>query len=522
MDLSPKHRPNGASGQAQQRALCCRPNMVHIINLTLCLWVIIFPVFQTANGQTTPSIIGEIIILGNERTDIEIIRRELLFAKGDLLDLTLIAETERNLRSLFFIGEVDIDLVDNHGSVEVIVEVEDLHSRALSPLISGPVDELNFGLIGFDYNLFGRGQILRLALENRALSGPKADLLIIEPRLRGSRQRLGIRLGFGAEGHDHALSISRPFATLADERSFGLTLSSQESVQRLYTQGQLDHRYRTKITRSRIWLTQSYGNQTKIRPSIELGFTDRQSTPSEGFSYAPLDKTRIIPSLGLLVWHPDFSRDRFIRNLGPLEDLQTGPWFSLRWGFAHRELGSDRSYSFYQAQFAPHFKPTEHSYTLLTFIASTRIDHGGFYNVIALSTFKAYARIGEAHSLALRISWEALHKSEDTTQLLLGLNRGLRGFAPRTFDGTRRLLVNLAIRPTLKRHSWYTLAGAAFIDCGTAWTPNRKRPQLALSPGLGIRIGLPKVYNTPVLRCDIASGIRTRNWRLSVGLGQYF
>ena len=496
--------------------------MVHLINLTLSLSVIILPVCQTANGQTAPPRIGEIIIFGSERTEIEVIRRELLFAKGDLLDSALVAETERNLRNLFFIGEVNIDLVDSHGSLKVIVEIEDLHSRALSPLISGPVDELNFGLIGFDYNLFGRGQILRLSLENRALSGPKADLLFIEPRLRGSRQRLGIRLGFGAEGHDHTLSISRPFATLADERSFGLSLSSQESVQRLYTQGQLDHRYRAKITRSRIWLSQSFGNQTKIRPSIELGFTDHKSTPSKGFSYAPLDKTRIVPSLGLLIWHPNFSRDRFIQNLGPLEDLQTGPWLSLRWGFAHRELGSDRSYSFYQAQFAPYFKPTEHSYALLTLIGSTHIDHRRFYNVIALTTFRAYARIGKAHSLALRVSWKALHKSEDTTQLLLGLNRGLRGFAPRTFDGTRRLLVNLAIRPTLKRHPWYTLAGAAFIDCGTAWTPNKKRPQLALSPGIGIRIGLPKVYNTPVLRCDLASGIRTRNWRLSVGLGQYF
>ena len=254
--------------------------MVHLINLTLSLSVIILPVCQTANGQTAPPRIREIMIFGSERTEIEVIRRELLFAKGDLLGSALVAEAERNLRNLFFIGEVNIDLVDSHGSLKVIVEVEDLHSRALSPLISGPVDELNFGLIGSDYNLFGRGQILRLSLENRALSGPKADLLFIEPRLRGSRQRLGIRLGFGAEGHDHTLSISRPFATLADERSFGLSLSSQESVQRLYTQGQLDHRYRAKITRSRIWLSQSFGNQTKIRPSIELGFTDHKSTPS--------------------------------------------------------------------------------------------------------------------------------------------------------------------------------------------------------------------------------------------------
>ena len=115
---------------------------------------------------------------------------------------------------------------------------------------------------------------------------------------------------------------------------------------------------------------------------------------------------------------------------------------------------------------------------------STYRGEGKFYNLFASASATAYFRLGEAHSLALRASWEALHRSEDANQLLLGLERGLRGYAPRRYDGTRRVLFNVEARPTWVRRPWYTLASAAFVDCGTAWTPDRERANLVCSPGL--------------------------------------
>ena len=290
--------------------------------------------------------IYRIVIHGLERTDEQVIRRELLFAAGDVLDSTLVAETARNLRRLLFIGEVHIRLLDRPEGVEVTVSVEDLYSRAFSPLISGQIDELSFGVVALDYNFRGRGQRLRLGLGNQAISGPWAEVFFAEPRLGGSRRALAVQLTTGTEGHDHALTFSRPFATLADRRAYGLSLFSQQAVRRLYSEGQLATRYQDALDGSRIWLIRSYGEQTKVRPSVQL---QRHSSTiyRESDGYAPSDRTRVIPSVGLLVWRPRYKRTRYIRNLGPLEDLQTGSWLSLHWGFAHRSLGSDRTFSFY-------------------------------------------------------------------------------------------------------------------------------------------------------------------------------
>ena len=466
--------------------------------------------------------IHRIVILGLERTDERVIRRELLFAAGDVLDSTRVAETARNLRRLLFIGEVHIRLLDRGDGIEVTVSVEDLYSRALSPLLSGQIDELSFGVVALDYNFRGRGQRLRLGLGNQAISGPWAELLFAAPRLGGSRRTLAVQLATDAEGHAHALTFSRPFATLADRRAYGFSLSSQKAVRRLYSGGRLETRYQDALDGGRIWLTRSYGAQIKIRPSVQLRVSRRRFTASTSHGYAPSDRTRIVPSVGLLVWHPRYKRVRYMRDLGPLEDLQTGSWLSLRWGFAHRSLGSDRTFSFYQAQLAPRFEPTKRSYAELTLFTSTYLGEGKFYNTFAQASATAYFRLGAVHSLALHASWEALHRSEDADQLLLGLVRGLRGYAPRRYDGTRRVLFNLEARPTWVRRPWYTLASAAFVDCGAAWTPDRERANLVCSPGLGIRLGWPKVYNTPVFRGDIACGLEEGTYVLSVGLGQYF
>ena len=466
--------------------------------------------------------IHRIVIHGLERTDEQVIRRELLFAEGDVLDSTRVAETARNLRRLFFIGEVHIRWLDRPDGVEVTVSVEDLYSRALSPLISGQIDELSFGVVALDYNFRGRGQRLRLGLGNQAISGPWAELIFAEPRLGGSRRALSVQLAAGAEGHDHALTFSRPFATLADRRDYGLSLFSQQAVRRRYSEGQLATRYQDELDGGRIWLIRSYGVQTKVRPSVQLQVTQRRFTASASDGYTPSDRTRIVPSVGLLVWRPRYKRARYMRDVGPLEDLQTGSWLSLRWGFAHRSLGSDRTFSFYQAHLAPRFEPTKRSYAELTLFTSTYRGEGKFYNLLASASATAYFRLGGAHSLALRASWEALHRSEDANQLLLGLERGLRGYAPRRYDGTRRVLFNLEARPTWVRRPWYTLASAAFVDCGTAWTPDRERANLVCSPGLGVRLGWPMVYNTPVFRGDIAYGLEEGAYVLSVGLGQYF
>ena len=77
--------------------------MKHIDFIT---WALILLPFALA-AQT----IRHISIDGNERTRTVVIERELLFAVGDQLDSALVAETERNLRLLPYLGSASIGVV---------------------------------------------------------------------------------------------------------------------------------------------------------------------------------------------------------------------------------------------------------------------------------------------------------------------------------------------------------------------------------------------------------------------------
>ena len=489
--------------------------------LVLPVLFALLPAPSLAAGAALP-IIRSIAIQGNTRTRTEVIHRELLFSTGTPFDSTRLAETERNLRRLLFLGQVDIQVHETTGGVDILVKVQDLYSRALSPRFSGKFGELSYGLIALDYNFLGRGQTARMTLDHQAISGNSIRLDYQIPRLISSQGDLGVVLGTGSEGHQVEFELSHPFRTLSGSQSYGVSLYSREEKIRLYSDQELTDRYADRLDGGNFWYIHSFGRDVKYRPGLHLSATDRSFTPSKRFTYAPQDRRRALPSLSFTLWRPRYARARFIHTLGPLEDIQTGSWLSLRLGVSRRDLGSDSDFGFFAAQLSPRFQFISGGYSFATLYLSGRNTGTHLYNLFTRAELLTYLRIGASHSLALRLRGDTLHRPEDASQLLLGLDYGLRGYAPRRFDGTRRLIGNLEFRPTFIHHPHYTLAGALFAEAGTAWTPDLTDPTFNLSLGFGGRLGLPQVYDTPVLRADLAYGWQDRVLQLSFGIGQYF
>ena len=477
---------------------------------------------QTGGKNSETPIIRIITVEGQTRTREAIIRRELLFSEGESLDSTLVAESARNLRRLFFLGQVDIQVKEESQAADILVKVADLYARALSPTVSGKSGELSYGLTGMDFNFLGRGQVVQLAVNHDAITGNSVAGLYHIPRLAGTRRALTTNVGIGAEGHKLRLTAAQPFYSLATPWAFGVSFFSEEEIIRLYANQAIAARYTDRSDGGAAWVVRSYGDQIKIRPGLRLDLSDRRFTSDQGFTYAPGNRRRVLPSLGLTIWKPHFERVQYINFLGRQEDLSIGSFVSTRLGLSHQTLGSDRNFGFFSLQLAPRFKPYSNGYTFISLFLSGRREAGAFGNLFGQAQLKTYAQIRRLHTIAFRIRWDTISRTEDTSQLLLGVARGLRGYVPRRFDGTRRLLLNLEGRPTLSRHPAFALGGAVFIDIGTAWTPGISTPRLKTSVGFGGRLGFTKVYNNPIARVDLAYAFQDQTWQLWMGLGQYF
>ena len=495
-----------------------RPNTSLLIPVILALLPLFVADPVTAVGPT----VRQITLVGNSRTDSTIVFRELLYAVGEPLDTALVEESERNLRRLLFLGKVQTALTGDARSVDVELQLEDLYARALTPQLAGEVGEFSYGIIALDYNLLGRGQVARVAFNHNAVTGNSGSLFYQNPRLQGSRQTVTTNLGWAEEGHHLFLSVSHPFYALSTPWSYGASVSSSEHVARLYSGQRLAAKYEDRRKAASAWVTRSYGGATKLRPGFRVSVSDHRFDSKQGFSYAPDDRRRVLSSVGFTVWEPQYEKTRFVFGLGRVEDVQLGSWISTRIGASSETLGSDQNFVFYQLRLSPNLKPRDNLYIFGTAFYSSRLDRGGSFERYTAVGVRAYARLASHHTVALRLWWDTLGEPEDESQLLLGVDRGLRGYAPRRFDGSRRFLFNLEARPTFRQNRIYVLAGSLFADAGSVWSPREIKRDLAASAGVGARVSLLTIYNSPILRVDVARGFLDNSWQLSFGLGQYF
>ena len=480
---------------------------------------------RPADTLPAPSVVGSISVHGNSRTRPEVIRRELLFASGERLDTNLVRESERNLRRLPFLGNVRVRMLPaaaTGDSIDISVEVRDLYSRAISPLVAGEVGEVSYGLVALDYNFLGRGQVVQATARHDAVSGNSAGLLYREPRLLGSHIGFNSQIELAEEGHLAIFSLSQPYYSLSSRWRFGAALRSSENLARQYSSGEPTARYRSSLAAASIWTGHSAGDRIKVRPSVRLDVSDQVFDPTPPFTHAPKDRRRVVVSTGILIWQPRYARTRFLQSLGRTEDLQIGSWAGASLSLSHRDLGSDRTFPTLAIQVAPRLNPRPGLYLFSSFFARSRILDGTWSDFVTTSRFQAYVRILQVHSLTFRGSYAALARPDDPAQYLLGLNLGLRGYPPRSFDGRQRMLFNLEARPTIKRAPFYVFAGAVFFDAGEAWYPGEKI-DLKPAAGIGVRIGLPRIYDAPIMRADLARGLaRGGVWQLSFGIGQFF
>jgi outer membrane protein assembly factor BamA len=485
--------------------------------LTLCVHLCVL----LSLSHATP-IIRNITIEGNTRTRTEIIQRELIFQSGQPLDTLKTAETERNLRRLYFLGNVTFHIQQDSLFADITIRVKDLYARALSPLLEGNKNELSYGITALDFNFLGRGQITQLTAFHDAVTGNSARFYYHNPRLNGSHYAITSNTGIADEGHHLILSLTHPFYTLDTPWNYGFSIYNQEQIQRRYRGGILADKYNDRISGGNLWVIRSYGKTIKARPGLQLSISDQKFTPETSYTYSPKNRRRILPAFTFTLWKPHYEKQVFVRQLGRTEDLQMGSSIYTRLGISSKMLGSDQNHLFYTLQVSPRYKPTENTFLFAHFSLSGRYQNSTYTNLFSQAELTFYTRINNIHTLAFRARYNTLSRPEDNDQLLLGLNRGLRGYLPRRFDGTRRYTLNIEARPTLYQHRTFIVGSAFFVDTGDAWTPHQTSPTFNTAAGLGLRFAASNVYDQPILRTDLAYAIQDRAWQISLGLGHYF
>ncbi len=487
----------------------------------------------------------------------EVIGTELLFEEGDCYDLERLRDSERLLRLLPFIADVDIFGVRQpDGTIHVIVDTRDEWSTRVQVKVgSGGVAGVEGVRLGED-NLLGTGQHLStfyIADEEKQVYG----LAYYTPQLLGTRWDAGLEAGRTPVGVLLSGSVTYPFVGEVGRWGF------RQAVRRD------DHYFEywiplgTEPLRA-VWFPER-------RESFELGAAYRRGSrglnrtllgvalTGERISYP--DEPRfadpaappgipppILPSLegvdtvsslriALITGQRNvyYLRRRALNTVHGIEDVRLGVETEVAFAPSISGISDDHDLALDFGLFAAgELDPTTlaGAHFLLQARRSyeTPPDRSEWRDVFTQLEAWSYWRSDpdSPHTLVASISAAGGWHTAVPFQLTLGSDAGLRGYDRNVYPGGRRVVVSLEQRSYL---GWpypqlFDLGAVAFLDVGKIWAGDA--PFGVTSParanlGVGLRAAFPP-GSRQTFRLDVGvplhSGIGFRNFVVSVGIGQ--
>ena len=223
--------------------------------------------------------IGRIDIIGNERTQDRVIRRELRLDEGELYSGSKLRRSRQRLNNLQYFEEVNIDTRARAEDDLLDLEVQ-LRERATGQFSAGlgfsSVEDVIFTASVVQNNLFGRGQSLSA---NAYLGGISQDfsLSFREPWLYGRPISLGASVFNRAEDFQ-TFDVDRTGASL----SLGRVTGEFTRISAAYRYEVLDISNLSANASELLQQSQGESTTSSVTPSISRDSRDNVFNPSEG------------------------------------------------------------------------------------------------------------------------------------------------------------------------------------------------------------------------------------------------
>jgi outer membrane protein assembly factor BamA len=446
-------------------------------------------------------------------TRAKVIERILLFKSGEPLQVRLIEETERLLRSNRYLYEVTITPVAYRDGV-VDLEVRTRDTWSLEP--------------GFSVSRSGGKNTGRLSIEEDNLLGTgisvgvqyKSDVdrrgtqfNIADNNVLGTRGVIAYSFANQNDGNSQSLSLARPFYALDTRWAAGTSASSSDTIDSLYNAGNIVAEYGHRRSRAEVFGGLSQGLIRGWTRRYSLGFLyeddDYALRPDRPPPVRlPSDRVIAAPFLRFEIIQDAFRKDTNLNQIGRIEDVTMGWQGTLLLGRALSGLGSTRDLWLYDATLSNGYDVTKDSILLTSAGFAGRYGDGSENQSLGGSA-RYFHRQGRHLVYFAALSGDIVRDPDVPGPLLIGGDSGLRGYPLRYQAGERRVLLTLEGRAY---SDWYPfrlirVGAAVFYDVGRAWggeNQNTINPGWLHDVGFGLRFLNARTAFGAVLHADIA------------------
>ncbi len=482
-------------------------------------------VFDTASGDWffAASFANSLHFLTREY----VIRDELLFGEGDVVDESTLLETEKNLRAMNLFTRVDI-LLDSLDPLNynVIVQTKDRWSTNPALLFGSGGDAYRIGSRIEELNLLGTGTVVVPEILYRSENGTKLQARFKIFQRRFFRFPLSLQYDFFINRFRtlHTLDFYKPFYSRSSRNSYGFEIVNNFGNELLFTAGDGYQKMSFFEKGAKLWYSHAWFKEDRLFIS---GFVDIRKVNRGEVSYRRAFDNSGRVFLAFSSISEDFNKmDKL--NTFLVEDVVTGGWGTAILGktFALDSTGTD---AFYLAGVG------EKSYLTRNkdaYFFARLVGASAFANSIGFNTYQEFLglmfyRINPLILFSTLIRQQTVWNWRGIRQLLLDNNHYLRGYTLNDLAGDNRLVTNLEFRffPDWKLWIFY-FSGAIFYDGGVVWKQNTQlaKARWHNALGFGVRIHNDKTAGKlGIVRVDFAYNFDKKRFaEIIVSSDQFF
>ena len=456
-----------------------------------------------------------------------VIRNQILFKEGDVLDKDLVEQSERKLRQFAFLNKAQIEVIPvDDRSVDIEIRTRDAWSLVPGISIKGG-GGLATGTVKLEeLNLLGYGKKAFVEGIYESDVGWTAKFGYRDSQLFNSRWIASATYTNGPLVESLFLGAARPLYSIDTKWAYGGAFFKTDQVIRLFEAGEESSRFAKDQILVQGYMKRSFGKRfQKTNVKLELKYLkkDFSTLGSATTVPPPEDQANVTPSIriskqGNVRWQ-EFT---YLNKMGLTEDNRLGSSYGGHVGYG---IPVEDGFELWDVGgFFSNDTSFKYKQLLKTMLS---INSEVVRNTTALVNLRYYKKFSR-HTVATRFKANFGWELDSSRQFTLGADSGLRGYPARQFTGERLMLLNLEDRQFWGDFSLgpkFALGTVIFVDAGNVWkeTDDVDLNDLNWSAGAGLRLGWSNLPKQPILRVDCGWAIAgSDDFAVTIGMEQHF
>jgi len=463
-----------------------------------------------------------------------VIRSQLLFEEGDLVDVQKIEESARILRTRNYLTTAYILPEANCGdAIDILVVTQDSWSLEPEVSFSQNADDSESGFALSDDNVLGTGNSVSIGYEKDA---DRSSIRYSFSNPHFLNKPLAVKLSFAetSDGDNSSINISRPFYSLNTPWATGIQLEDNSEVSIIRSGGEVINEYRHQ----QIYQEAYFGIASDITPThtrrLYVGLTKEEDDffeIDETVLGIPEYRKAVYPWIGYQFIENKFGVFKNVNQIQRAEDIALGLNVDFRIGYGGTSLDSADELFRYKGKITNVLDVSD------THILEMSAEFDGRYNsnsgnkdssVIGGELAYNYF-INDKNRWYFRTRFDVGQDLLQHEQLTVGDITGMRGYPTDFQRGDKRYIINLERRYFSDIHLFnlVRMGGVVFFDVGRAWDNNDEVSNPVLvDVGFGLRLSSSKVRVGNVIHIDVAAPLTARDgvsdFQVLVGAEQRF